>query len=473
VGVIGLAYLEEGRRFGEDEVAVLSRFAQLASVALDNARLYAEAQQELTERKRAEAILDKRATELQTVAKVSTAASTILEARILLQNVVDLTKDNFGLYHTHIYLVDGPTGMLVLTAGAGEVGRRMVSEGRSIPLNRAQSLVARAAREREAVIVNDVRAAPDFLPHPLLPDTRSEMAVPMIAGDHLLGVFDVQHDQSGYFTDEDVRIQTTLAAQVAVALQNANLYAEQAAIVTRLRELDHLKSTFLANMSHELRTPLNSILGFTDVMIEGLDGPLTDLMESDLKVVQKNGKHLLNLINDVLDMAKIEAGKMSLSLERFNLQEVLEEVVEITGPLARDKALALQIATGPTDELDLTADRIRLRQVMINLVGNAIKFTEQGGITLQAMQHNGSVRVAIQDTGLGIPPDKLEAIFEAFSQVDTSTTRKAGGTGLGLPISRRLIELHGGRLWAESSGIPGEGSTFFVELPLEAQEAAV
>jgi PAS domain S-box-containing protein len=244
VGVIGLAYLEEGRRFGEDEVAVLSRFAQLASVALDNARLYAEAQQELTERKRAEAILDKRATELQTVAKVGTAASTILEARILLQNVVDLTKDNFGLYHAHIYLIDEPTEMLVLTAGAGEVGRRMVSEGRSIPLNRAQSLVARAAREREAVIVNDVRAAPDFLPHPLLPDTRSEMAVPMIAGDHLLGVFDVQHDQSGYFTDEDVRIQTTLAAQVAVALQNANLYAEQAAIVTRLRELDHLKSTF-------------------------------------------------------------------------------------------------------------------------------------------------------------------------------------------------------------------------------------
>jgi signal transduction histidine kinase len=442
-------------------------------VALDNARLYAEAQQELTERKRAEAILDKRATELQTVAKVSTAASTILEARILLQNVVDLTKDNFGLYHTHIYLVDQPTGMLVLTAGAGEVGRRMVSEGRSIALNRMQSLVARAAREREAVIVNDVRAAPDFLPHPLLPDTRSEMAVPMIAGDQLLGVFDVQHDQPGYFTEEDVRIQTALAAQVAVALQNANLYAEQAAIVTRLRELDHLKSTFLANMSHELRTPLNSILGFTDVMLEELDGPLTDLMESDLKVVQKNGKHLLNLINDVLDMAKIEAGKMSLSLERFNLQEVLEEVVEIIGPLARDKALDLRIATEPTDALDLTADRIRLRQVMINLVGNAIKFTEQGGITLQAMQHNGSVRVAIRDTGFGIPPDKLEAIFEAFSQVDTSTTRKASGTGLGLPISRRLIELHGGRLWAESSGIPGEGSTFFVELPLEAQEAAV
>jgi len=396
-----------------------------------------------------------------------------LEARILLQNVVDLTKDNFGLYHTHIYLVDQPTGMLVLTAGAGEVGRRMVSEGRSIALNRMQSLVARAAREREAVIVNDVRAAPDFLPHPLLPDTRSEMAVPMIAGDQLLGVFDVQHDQPGYFTEEDVRIQTALAAQVAVALQNANLYAEQAAIVTRLRELDHLKSTFLANMSHELRTPLNSILGFTDVMLEELDGPLTDLMESDLKVVQKNGKHLLNLINDVLDMAKIEAGKMSLSLERFNLQEVLEEVVEIIGPLARDKALALRIATEPTDALDLTADRIRLRQVMINLVGNAIKFTEQGVITLQAMQHNGSVRVAIRDTGFGIPPDKLEAIFEAFSQVDTSTTRKAGGTGLGLPISRRLIELHGGRLWAESSGIPGEGSTFFVELPLEVQEVAV
>jgi signal transduction histidine kinase len=131
--------------------------------------------------------------------------------------------------------------------------------------------------------------------------------------------------------------------------------------------------------------------------------------------------------------------------------------------------LDLRIATGPAEALDLTADRIRLRQVMINLVGNAIKFTERGAITLQAMQHNSSVRVIIRDTGLGIPPEKLETIFEAFSQMDASTTRRAGGTGLGLPISRRLIELHGGRLWAESSGLPGEGSTFFVELPLEVE----
>jgi signal transduction histidine kinase len=291
----------------------------------------------------------------------------------------------------------------------------------------------------------------------------------------VLGVFDVQHDQAHAFTDEDVRIQTTLATQVAVALQNANLYAEQAATVVRLRELDQLKSTFLANMSHELRTPLNSILGFTDVMLEGLDGPLTGRMDNDLKVIQKNGRHLLELINDVLDMAKIEAGKMNLSLERFDLNEVLEEVLELTGPLAREKALELCIEPGAADGLYLEADRVRLRQVMINLVGNAIKFTEIGGITLRAAQSGGHLRLAIRDTGLGIPPDKLDTIFEAFNQGDASTTRRAGGTGLGLPISRRLIELHGGRLWAESAGVPGPqgGSTFFIELPVEAQREAV
>ncbi|MBI4770258.1 MAG: GAF domain-containing protein, partial [Chloroflexi bacterium] len=424
---------------------------------------------DVSARKRAEAVLAKRATELQTVARVSTAASTVLEARILLQNVVDLTKDSFGLYHAHLYLIDEPTGMLVLAAGAGEVGRRMVSEGRSIPLNRAQSLVARAAREREAVVVNDVRAVPDFLPHPLLPDTRSEMAIPMIVGDQLLGVFDVQHDQPNYFTEEDVRIQTTLAAQVAVALQNANLYAEQAATVTRLRELDHLKSSFLANMSHELRTPLNSILGFTDVMLEELDGPLTDLMGNDLQVIRKNGRHLLNLINDVLDMAKIEAGKLSLIPERFDLQEVLEEVVDITGPLAREKALDLRLETEAFERLDLEADRMRLRQVMINLVNNAIKFTEAGYVTIRAVRSDGWLRVMVSDTGLGIPASQLDTIFQEFHQVDNSTTRKAGGTGLGLPISRHLIQMHGGRLWVESTGVPGEGSTFFIELPVESR----
>jgi len=300
------------------------------------------------------------------------------------------------------------------------------------------------------------------------------MAIPMIVGSNVLGVFDVQSDKEGGFSKEDSDIYTTLASQVAVALQNARLYVEQAATVTQLRELDRLKSAFLANMSHELRTPLNSILGFTDVMLEGLDGDLTEYMDNDLRLIQKNGRHLLHLINDVLDMAKIESGRMNLHPEMFNVHELLEEVFSITSPLASEKNLSLFIEEGSDSSVDVYADSTRIRQVMINLVNNSIKFTERGNISLSVKLVGGArALIAVKDTGIGIPKDHLEAVFEEFSQVDTTTTRKVGGTGLGLPISRRLIEMHGGRLWAESTGVSGEGSTFFVELPIEAQVSDV
>jgi signal transduction histidine kinase len=292
----------------------------------------------------------------------------------------------------------------------------------------------------------------------------------MIAGDKVLGVFDVQSDVAERFTEEDANIYTTLASQVGVALQNARLYVEQAATVAQLRELDRLKSAFLANMSHELRTPLNSILGFADVMLEELDGPLTDYMNNDLRLIQKNGQHLLHLINDVLDMAKIEAGRMNLNPERFRVHEVLQEVTSITSNLASDKNLALFIDDTADQEAEIYADRTRIRQVMINLVNNSIKFTDSGSIAVKVMPMDGGrVLISVKDTGIGIPPDKLAAVFQEFIQVDSSTTRKVGGTGLGLPISRRLVEMHGGKLWAESTGINGHGSTFFVELPVEAR----
>jgi signal transduction histidine kinase len=292
----------------------------------------------------------------------------------------------------------------------------------------------------------------------------------MIVGDKVLGIFDVQSNKLSGFTTEDANIYTTLASQVAVALQNARLYVEQAATVTQLRELDRLKSSFLANMSHELRTPLNSILGFTDVMLEGLDGDLTDYMDNDLRLIQKNGQHLLHLINDVLDMAKIESGRMNLHPEKFKIHSVLDEVTSITSTFASEKNLALFIEENSDQEIEVFADNTRLRQVMINLVNNAIKFTEKGKIALRATQLDGArVMITVKDTGIGIPPDQLEDVFQEFTQVDTSTTRKVGGTGLGLPISRRLIEMHGGRLWAESTGVSGQGSAFFVELPVEAR----
>ena len=273
-------------------------------------------------------------------------------------------------------------------------------------------------------------------------------------------------------SQEALDLAAAIAAQTSTHLETLRLTEELQQRAEELQELDRLKSGFLANMSHELRTPLNSILGFSDVMLMELDGPLTPNMHDDLKLIQKNGQHLLHLINDVLDMAKIESGRMNLSPEKFKVHEVLDEVNSITSTLASERNTSLFIEEDSDQEVEIFADNTRLRQVMINLVNNAIKFTERGKIAIRASKRDSNtVLITVKDTGLGIPPEKLEDIFQEFTQVDTSTTRKVGGTGLGLPISRRLIEMHGGRLWAESTGVSGEGSTFFVELPIEARIA--
>jgi PAS domain S-box-containing protein len=460
IGVLGVKKPEV---LTEEDEAFLGAISEQVAQAMERARLMEQTQ--------------KSAVELQAVAEVSTATSTILDPTQLLQSVVDLAKRNFGLYHAHVYLLDETGTSFMLAEGSGEIGRSMAAEGWGIEVNDPISMVARVGRSRKGEFISDVRQQPNYLPNPLLPNTLSELAVPMVVGDQLLGVFDVQSDTANRFGQDDVRTFSTLASQTSVALQNAKLYEEQLATVERLRELDNMKSAFLANMSHELRTPLNSILGFTQVILEGLDGDLTDLMISDLELVEKNGKHLLNLINDVLDMAKIEAGRLNLNPEPINLYDLLEDVLLSNSTLARDKNLTMNMNADPAGEWVTIADHVRLRQVFINLISNSVKFTEMGGITIEMERilpahekEQERIQVRVKDTGIGVPPNKLEEIFEAFSQVDSSTTRKVSGTGLGLPISRRLIEMHGGRLWAFSKGIPGEGSVFYLELPVAKAE---
>jgi signal transduction histidine kinase len=295
-----------------------------------------------------------------------------------------------------------------------------------------------------------------------------DLIMPLIVGGETIGEMGVTRKKN--ITPDDTLLAAKLASQVSIQLETLRLTEELQKRALELQELDRLKSAFLANMSHELRTPMNSILGFTDVMLEGLDGDLTEYMENDLRLIQKNGQHLLHLINDVLDMAKIESGRMNLHPEKFMLHDLLDDVTGITSSLASERNNALFIENDSDSGVEIYADNTRLRQVMINLINNAIKFTTNGRISIRAATMDGArVLIRVKDTGIGIPPDKLESIFEEFSQVDVSTTRKAGGTGLGLPISRRLVEMHGGRLWAESNGVEGEGSAFFVELPIEAR----
>ncbi|HEC33386.1 MAG TPA: response regulator [Chloroflexi bacterium] len=232
----------------------------------------------------------------------------------------------------------------------------------------------------------------------------------------------------------------------------------------RLTEVDRLKSQFLANMSHELRTPLNSIIGFSRVILKGIDGPLTDLQRQDLEAIYNSGQHLLGLINDILDISKIEAGRMELSFEQMDLADIIGGVMSTAIALVKDKPVELQQSV-PVDLPHITGDSRRIRQVLLNLVSNAAKFTDQGFIRVEAWADEEFVTVRVSDSGMGIPPEKLPRVFEAFTQVDTSPARKHGGTGLGLTISKSFVELHGGQIWAESE--VGKGSTFTFVLPIQ------
>mgnify|MGYP003879136683 CR=1 FL=1 len=243
-------------------------------------------------------------------------------------------------------------------------------------------------------------------------------------------------------------------------LKTANAQLEEA--MKRALEADRLKSEFLANMSHELRTPLNSIIGFSEVILEGIDGPLTETQEMDLTAVHEAGKHLLCLINDILDLAKIEAGRMELHREKIDLNEIISLVLSTASALVRDKEVAL-VSEVETDLPPLFADPQRVRQILLNLVSNAIKFTNKGSVTVRAETDDENVTISVTDTGIGIRAEDIPIIFEEFRQVDGSTTRRYGGTGLGLPISKRLVELHGGQMWVESE--VGTGSTFSFTLP--------
>ncbi len=459
-GTIGI-FDNPAQPLTEEELTLLQSITEQVSEALEAARLFEQTQDALFEQERL-------ASELETVAQVTTAASTILEVDNLLQAVVDLAKTSFDLYHTHVYMIeDDDQETLTLKAGAGNIGRLMTLEGREIHID-AESIVARAARTRDVVIENDVLKVVDFLPHPLLPKTKAEMAVPMIVGNQLIGVLDLQAEQIGRFTEEDVKIQRTLATQVAVAVENAKLYAEQVQTTEKLRQVDQLKSEFLASMSHELRTPLNSIIGFADVLLEGLDGELNERMEQDVKLIRNSGAHLRELIGDILDMSKIEAGRMELRYEMFDIRDLVNDIVATAMPLAQEKNLELfaQIA----DDVEMIeADRTRIRQIMWNITGNAIKFTEKGSVTLSLETRDTSLLVGIHDTGIGIRPEDIPIVFEQFRQIDGSLNRRAGGTGLGMPITKNLVELHGGKIWIES-GL-GQGTTFWFTIPL-AQELA-
>jgi signal transduction histidine kinase/CheY-like chemotaxis protein len=285
----------------------------------------------------------------------------------------------------------------------------------------------------------------------------------------------VQSTKANSFSQEDIAVLQILADQIAVAVDNARSFELAQEAMEEMREIDKLKTQFLANMSHELRTPLNSIIGFSRVILKGIDGPINELQEQDLQAIYKSGQHLLEMINSILDLSKIEAGKMELTVEEIDLEDIVNSVMSTAMGLVKEKPIKLASNIRPGLP-KVRADRTRLRQILLNLLQNAAKFTEEGSIIIDAeisddLERPPELVVSITDTGIGIPKEDHGRLFEPFSQVDASATRKTGGTGLGLSISRRLVEMQGGYIDLESE--IDKGSRFFFTLPLAEEVFAV
>ena len=295
---------------------------------------------------------------------------------------------------------------------------------------------------------------------------RAAVAAPMLREGVAIGTILLRKTEPGAFTPRQVELLETFAAQAVIAIENVRLFTEIQEKSHQLEVASQHKSQFLANMSHELRTPLNAILGYTEMMADGLYGDVGEKAQGVLERVQSNGRHLLGLINDVLDLSKIEAGQLVLAIEEYSVADMVATVLSATESLARAKNLKLGSAVAPGLPTG-SGDARRLTQVLLNLVGNAIKFTDQGGVQIRAVRAGDRFEIAVVDTGPGIAPADQARIFDEFQQLDNTSTRRKGGTGLGLSISRHIVELHGGRITVESE--VGRGSTFRISLPVHTQ----
>jgi signal transduction histidine kinase len=333
------------------------------------------------------------------------------------------------------------------------------------------SVSGRALLEGNAVHIPDVNADPEYtlVETQKLGNYRTALGVPMLREGIPIGVLSLTRVEARPFTDDQIALVATFADQAVIAIENVRLFDKIQEKSRQLEIASQHKSRFLANMSHELRTPLNAILGYTELMMDGAYGEPCEKMLAVLKRLEANGRHLLGLINDVLDLSNIETGQLVLELSDYSVIDIAQTVRNTLEPLAADKRLAFT--------LDLRrelpsghGDGRRLTQVLINLVGNAIKFTDIGEVAIKVEAADGSFNISVHDTGPGISAADQAKLFQEFQQTDNAITRKKGGTGLGLAISKRIVEMHGGKIWVESQ--PGQGSTFAFTLPVRVARQA-
>jgi signal transduction histidine kinase len=457
IGALGVSRRKPGG-FTEDEIALLQTFADQAVIAIENARLLIELQTRTQE-------LTRSVEQLTALGDVGRAVSSSLDLDTVLTTIVGRAVQLSGTDGGTIFEYDEAAEEFAprATLNADESQSALL---RATRLRRGEGAVGQMAVTREPLQIPDIAAEGAYesrLRGALLEaGTRAVLAIPLLHEERLVGGLVVTRRTAGDFTSEVIELLRTFATQSALAIQNAKLFRE---IEIKGRELEvasQHKSEFLASMSHELRTPLNAIIGFSDVLLQGMFGEMSEKQTEYLHDILASGQHLLSLINDILDLSKVEAGRMELDLADFHLPAAIDDALLLMRERASRRGLALE---RHLDERlgEIRADPRKVKQVLLNLLSNAVKFTAEGGrIEVRAALVDGTLEVSVTDTGTGIAPEDQEAVFEEFRQVGKAAT-KAEGTGLGLALCRKFVELHGGRIWVQSQ--VGVGSTFTFAIP--------
>ncbi|MBI3455815.1 MAG: GAF domain-containing protein [Candidatus Rokubacteria bacterium] len=448
------------RPFTEKQLQLLETFADQAVIAIESVRLFQELQARTRE-------LGRSVEELKALGEVGQAVSSTLDLETVLDTTVSRANQLSGTDGGAVWEYDEERGRFHLRI-AHQLDEELVQAYRVNPTRLGEGVVGRAGAARGPVQIPDVLEAGAYEERlRALADRagiRALLAVPLVREQSLVGALVVWRREPGRFPKETEDLLQTFAAQSVLAIQNARLFRELDAKSRQLEAASRHKSEFLANMSHELRTPLNAIIGFSEVLHERMFGDLNPRQAEYVGDIHASGRHLLSLINDILDLSKVEAGRLELELTSFNLPSALENALTLVRERATRHGIRLDLAIEERVG-DYVGDERKIRQILLNLLSNAVKFTPDGGqIEVKATLANGVIEISVSDTGIGIAPEHQEAIFEEFRQVGGDAGRKHEGTGLGLTLAKKFVELHGGRIWVTSA--VGEGSTFTFTLPI-------